>query len=84
MCLALPAQIVELLPNQNATVDLGGVRKSIAIQLTPDAQVGDYVVVHVGFSIGVLDKEEAERTLALLAAVDTELDQDASKRAAVH
>ncbi|MFM2347055.1 MAG: hypothetical protein RL654_1808 [Pseudomonadota bacterium] len=70
MCLALPARVAELLPDPSAMmaiVDLGGVRKEISLALTPEARVGDYVIVHVGHAIGVLDTEEAERTLALFA-----------------
>ena len=67
MCLALPARIVELQPPDQAVVDLGGVRKNVSVALTPEAGVGDYVIVHVGHAIGVLDAEEAEKTLALFA-----------------
>jgi len=70
MCLALPARVAELLPDPSAMmaiVDLGGVRKEISLALTPEARVGDYVIVHVGHAVGVLDTEEAERTLALFA-----------------
>lgn len=67
MCLALPARIVALLQPDQAVVDLGGVRKTISIAFTPEARIDDYVIVHVGHAIGVLDAEEAERTLALFA-----------------
>ncbi len=67
MCLALPALIVELLDAETAIVDLGGVRKQISIALVPEAQVGDYVIVHVGHAIGILDEAEAQATLALFA-----------------
>lgn len=67
MCLALPARIVELLDAEQAVVELGGVRKSVSVALTPEARVGDYVIVHVGHAIGLLDAEEAEKTLALFA-----------------
>ena len=67
MCLALPARIVALQDGDNAVVELGGVRKSVSVALTPDAKVGDYVIVHVGHAIGMVDPEEAERTLALFA-----------------
>lgn len=67
MCLALPARIVALADADQAVVDLGGVRKSISVALTPEARVGDYVIVHVGHAIGLLDADEAERTLALFA-----------------
>jgi hydrogenase expression/formation protein HypC len=67
MCLALPARVVELQDADNAIVELGGVRKSVSVALTPEAKVGDYVIVHVGHAIGLLDAEEAEKTLALFA-----------------
>lgn len=67
MCLALPARVVELLPNLRAVVDLGGVRKEVSIDLVADAQVDDYVIIHVGYAIGKIDPEEAQRTLALFA-----------------
>lgn len=67
MCLALPARIVELIGAESAIVDLGGVRKQISIALVPDAQPGDYVIVHVGHAIGTLDEAEAQTTLALFA-----------------
>ena len=67
MCLALPARVVQRLPDDQAVVDLGGVRKTISLALVSEAQEGDYVIVHVGHAIGLLDPEEAERTLALFA-----------------
>lgn len=66
MCLALPARIVAL-DGDDATVDLGGVRKGVSVALTPGVAVGDYVIVHVGHAIGVVDPDEAARTLALFA-----------------
>jgi hydrogenase expression/formation protein HypC len=66
MCLALPARIVAL-DGEDATVDLGGVRKGISVALTPGVALGDYVIVHVGHAIGTVDPDEAERTLALFA-----------------
>lgn len=70
MCLAIPAQIKERLDGGNAKVDLGGVMKEISIALTPDVDVGDYVVVHVGYALSRIDPEEAARTLALFAELD--------------
>ena len=67
MCLALPALVVELLDADQARIDLGGVIKQVSIALVPEARVGDYVIVHVGHAIGVIDPEEAQRTLALFA-----------------
>lgn len=67
MCLALPACIVELRADDQAVVDLDGVRKLISVALTPGVAVGDYVIVHVGHAIGQLDPDEAAQTLALFA-----------------
>jgi len=69
MCLAVPAQVVELRSAEAALVDLGGVRKEISLALVDDVAVGDYVIVHVGFALQRLDREEAERTLELFAAL---------------
>jgi len=74
MCLAIPALVVELLPHEQAVVNLGGIRKAISVALVEGVQVGDYVIVHVGHAIGTIDPEEAQRTLALFAdmsAMDT-------------
>ncbi|HEY8908347.1 MAG TPA: HypC/HybG/HupF family hydrogenase formation chaperone [Rhodoferax sp.] len=67
MCLAIPARVVELLPGLRAIVDLSGVRKEVSLDLVADAQVGDYVVIHVGYALGKIDPEEAARTMALFA-----------------
>jgi hydrogenase expression/formation protein HypC len=67
MCLAIPALLVELLPNEQAVVNLGGIRKAVSVALVAGVQVGDYVIVHVGHAIGVIDPEEAAQTLALFA-----------------
>ena len=66
MCLAIPARVVSVdAQAQTALVDLDGVRKTVSIALVPEAAVGDYVVIHVGHALGVIDAAEAERTLAL-------------------
>ncbi len=65
MCLAIPALVVALRDDQTALVDLGGVRKPVSVALVPQAREGDYVIVHVGHAIGLVDPEEAARTLAL-------------------
>ena len=64
MCLAIPARIVSI-QGQDAQIDVGGVQRRIGIMLTPQVKVGDYVLVHAGFSIGIVDPTEAEETLAL-------------------
>ena len=65
MCLAIPTRLIEIRPDGQAIVELGGIRKQISIALVPDAVVGDYVIVHVGHAIGQIDPEEAERTLQM-------------------
>ena len=65
MCLAIPAQVVELREGDNAVVDLAGVRKEISLALVDNVAVGDYVIVHVGYALNKLDPEEAAKTLAL-------------------
>lgn len=69
MCLAIPVRVVELLDESMALVDLDGIRKEISLALVDGVQEGDYVIVHVGYALARLDREEAERTLALFAAV---------------
>lgn len=69
MCLALPVRIVELHENELGIVDLGGVRREISLAMVDDVQVGDYVIVHVGYALSKLDTEEAERTLRLFAEI---------------
>jgi hydrogenase expression/formation protein HypC len=76
MCLALPARVVELQAPDSAVVELGGVRKTVSVALTPEAAVGDYVIVHVGHAIGLLDAQEAERTLALFAELAAQQPQE--------
>jgi hydrogenase expression/formation protein HypC len=70
MCLAVPVQVVELLPGEIARVDAGGVRKEISLALVEDVKVGDYVILHVGYALQKLDPAEAARTLALFGALD--------------
>ena len=70
MCLAIPARVIERRADDNALVDLGGIRKEISLALVPEAQVDDYVIVHVGYAIGRIDPQEAERTLAMFAELE--------------
>ena len=68
MCLAIPAQIVTLLENEQAIVNLGGIEKQISLALLDKAiRVGDYVIVHVGYALTHLDEAEANKTLQLFA-----------------
>lgn len=72
MCLAMPVRVVELLSNDNAMIDLAGVRKQVSLALVEDVAVGDYVILHVGYALQKLDVEEAEKTLALFAELAAE------------
>ena len=69
MCLAIPVRVVELLGEATAIVDLDGIRKEISLALVDGVQVGDYVILHVGYALSRLDPAEAARTLALFAAL---------------
>lgn len=68
MCLAIPAEVVALLDSDRARVSVGGVTKDISLALVEHVAVGDHVLLHVGFALGKIDAQEAQRTLALLAA----------------
>jgi len=81
MCLAVPGQVVNVAddPLRTATVSFGGVTKSISLAFVPDAGVGDYVIVHVGFAISKLDEEAARRTLQTYADLAALESPDASE-----
>jgi hydrogenase expression/formation protein HypC len=82
MCLAIPGQIVdahEIDGMRFGTVRFGGVTRQACLDFVPEAQCGDYVIVHVGFAISRVDAEEAERTYQLLeemGALEDELGED--------
>ena len=66
MCLAIPAKITEMKDNRLATVDILGVTRDISIDLTPQANLGDFVLVHAGFAIEVVDSDYAQETIDLI------------------
>jgi len=66
MCLAIPAEVVELREDETALVEIGGVRKVVSLMLLDGVEAGDYVLVHAGFASERVDREEAQRTLAVL------------------
>ena len=66
MCLAIPAQIIELKDGRLATVDILGVTREASLDLTPQAQLGDFVLVHAGFAIEVVDPDYAQETIDLI------------------
>ncbi len=73
MCLAVPVRVVSLLPEQQAEVEVGGVRTFVSLALVDGVAVNDYVIVHAGFAINRLDVGEAEQSLALFAEIASEL-----------
>ena len=68
MCLAIPA-LIKSVADKEAEVEIGGIARRISLWLTPEAKVGDYVLIHTGYAINVLDQEEAEETLRLLQEI---------------
>lgn len=72
MCLAIPVKVMEVGADETAIVDLGGVRKQISLALLADVQVGDYVILHVGYALTKVDPDEAEKTLALFAELNAQ------------
>lgn len=73
MCLALPGEIIEILDEKDllrpAKVSFGGILKQVSLACLPEARVGDYVLVHVGFALSLLDPAEAEKVLDALDVV---------------
>ena len=67
MCLAVPARVLHCLAGERALIDLDGVQMDISTELLDEVQVGDYVIVHVGYAIGKLDPDEALLTLQSMA-----------------
>lgn len=64
MCLAIPA-LIKSINGKEAEAEIGGISRRISLWLTPEAEVGDYVLIHAGYAINLLDQEEAEETLKL-------------------
>ncbi len=68
MCLAIPA-LIKSIKGEQAVVDIEGVKRKVSLQLTPEARVGDYILLHTGYAISVIDPEEAAETLKLLKEI---------------
>lgn len=68
MCLAIPA-LVKSIDGQQAEVEVGGVGRKVSIWLTPEVKVGDYVLLHTGYAINIIDEAEAKETLKLLEEI---------------
>jgi hydrogenase expression/formation protein HypC len=68
MCLAVPALITDI-DGKEAEADIGGISRHISLRLTPEAKVGDYVLLHTGYAISIIDPDEADETLKLFAEI---------------
>jgi len=68
--------MIQNIEGTQALVELGGVKRTISLMLTPEAGVGNYVLVHAGYAIGILDEEEAKETLRLLGEMAAFADQN--------
>ena len=66
MCLAVPGKVVKRDDDLKATVDMMGIERPVSLRLVPTAQVGDYILVHAGFGIQIVDEQEAQETLDLV------------------
>lgn len=72
MCLAIPGKLTDIYQKDSlrmAKIDFGGISKEICLAYTPEANVGDYALVHVGFAISLMNEDEAQETLKLLKEV---------------
>ncbi len=65
MCLAIPAEVIEIADNDLALVEIGGARKRVSVQLVDGVSAGDFVLVHAGFAIDKIDRAEAQKTMEL-------------------
>lgn len=70
MCLAVPVKVVSIEGNE-AEVEIGGVKRRVSIMLTPEAKVGDYILLHTGYAINVINEAEAQETLKILEEMAT-------------
>ncbi len=68
MCLAIPALVISI-DGEKVIADMNGVKREISLQLTPEAKVGDYVLLHTGYAISIIDENEAQRSLELLRQI---------------
>jgi len=84
MCLAVPGKLIEtssISDSRLGVVQFGGIKRSVFLDFVPEAQTGDYVLVHVGFAISRLDEEEAQRTYQLLERIGMLETEDAEVEA---
>lgn len=81
MCLAVPA-LVRSINGSVGEVEVGGVRRKISLHLVPEAEIGDYVYVHTGFAISIVDEEEAKEILQFLRELLERYEEEEAERAA--
>jgi len=82
MCLAIPAKVTKLLDSNMAVADVGGIGRQISLALVDGVEVGDYVIVHVGYALSRLDPDEAEKTLKLFAEMNEAGAREMAERSA--
>jgi len=73
MCLGIPGKIIEQFrkgDTRMGKIDFDGVQMDVCLEATPEAELGDYVIVHAGFAISILSQEEAQETLDILREID--------------
>jgi hydrogenase expression/formation protein HypC len=79
MCLGIPAKLVEVRPEDDppmGKVQFGGILKDICLAYTPEARLGDYVLIHVGFAISRIDEAEAQETLQYFKEIESMAEND--------
>jgi hydrogenase expression/formation protein HypC len=74
----MPVEVIELLPGERARVSVDGVTREISLALVDDVAVGDFVLLHVGYAIGKLDRAQADETLRALAALTASVESSAA------
>lgn len=77
MCLAIPAKITEIGEHNMCTVDIMGVSRKASLDIVPEAKVGDFILVHAGFALQVIDEETANETLELLKQIPFFMEEEA-------
>ena len=75
MCLAVPVRIKSI-QGDEAEVESGGITYKASIRLTPEARAGDFVLLHTGYAISIIDKEEAEQTIAMFEQIGKILEDE--------
>lgn len=82
MCLAIPGKIESFVENSDpkmGMVNFGGIRKSVCMKILPEANVNDYVIVHVGFAISIVDEEEAKQALTMFGMDEVRKELDGTR-----